>query len=125
MSFRDDLKDDLNIFVESEEFARYVNIDGVFLRAQVSTYTDEKSANRSLNFEGLHGDFVTLYFKTCDYCNKKQRLPRKGEQAWINGQRFDVDFCQDQDGIAKVTLATYRQNVLRPRPFRGANPYET
>ena len=90
MSFRDDLQTDLDIFVESEEFAQ----------------------------------FVTLYFKTADYCGKKQRLPVHGEQIWLDGKRYDVESCEDQLGIAKLTLAAYRQNTLRPRPFRGANPYE-
>ena len=124
MSFRDDLKDDLNIFVESEEFAKFVTLDGICLRAQVTGYTNQKSGNRNLNFEGLHGDFATLYFKTADYCNKKSRLPKRGETCWLDGVRFDVESCRDDCGIAKLELAAYRQNVLRPKPFRGANPYE-
>ena len=125
MSFRDDLRDDLDIFVESEEFAQFVTVDGVYLRAQVNAHTAQKSGNSNLNFEGLHGDFVTLHFKSSDYCGKKQRLPRKGEQVWVDGARFDVESCEDQLGIAKLVLAAYRQNTLRPHPFRGANPYET
>lgn len=124
MSFRDDLRDDLNVFVESEEFAEFVTLDGIYLRAQVNAHTAQKSGNEKYNFEGLHGDFVTLHFKTADYCGKKQRLPRHGEQVWVNNVRYDVESCEDQLGIAKLVLTAYRQNTLRPHPFRGANPYE-
>lgn len=125
MSFRDDLKRDLDIFVESEEFAEFVTLDGIYLRAQVNAHTAQKSGNETRNFEGLHGDFVTLHFKTADYCGKKSRLPRKTEQVWLNEKRYDVESCEDQLGICKLVLAAYRQNTLRPHPFRGANPYET
>lgn len=124
MSFRDDLKDDLDIFVESEEFAEFVTLDGIYLRAQVTAYNSQKSGNRQLNFEGLYGDFVTVYFKTADYCNKKARLPRKNEQVWLNNVRFDVESSENQSGIAKLTLSAYRQNTLRTAPYRGANPYD-
>ena len=125
MSFRDDLQTDLDIFVESEEFAQFVTLDGIYLRAQVDSYTSQKSGNASLNFDALHGDFVTLYFKTADYCGKKKRLPVHGEQIWLDGKRYDVESCEDQLGITKLVLAAYRQNTLRPRPFRGVSPYET
>ncbi|MBR1645182.1 MAG: hypothetical protein IJ774_05435 [Selenomonadaceae bacterium] len=124
MSFRDDLQADLDIFVESEEFAQFVTLDGIYLRAQVDSSTAQKSGNASLNFDALHGDFLTLYFKTADYCGKKQRLPVHGEQIWMNEKRYDVESCEDQLGITKLTLAAYRQNTLRPRPFRGVSPYE-
>ena len=125
MSFRDDLKADLDIFVESEEFAEFVTLDGVTLRAQVTTSTQKMSGNETRNFDGLHGDFVTLFFKTSDYVGKKQRIPRQGEWCYFNGVRYDVTRCFDTLGITKLELSAYRQNTLRQHPYRGANPYET
>ena len=125
MTFRDDLAADLDIFVESEEFAQFVTLDGVTLRAQVRRSTDQKSGSASLNFDGLHGDFTTLFFKTADYCGKKERLPRHGEWAFFDGKRYEVVHSEDELGITKLTLSAYRQNTLRPQPYRGANPYET
>lgn len=123
MSFRDDLQSDLDIFVESEEFAEFVTLDEIYLRAQVTSYTAQKSGNRQLNFPALHGDFVTIYFKTSDYIGKKERLPRHGEWIWLDGVRYDVESCTDQKGIARLELAAYRQNDLRPKPYRGADYY--
>ena len=124
MSFRDDLRDDLNIFVESEEFAQFVNVDGITLRAQVTNVTKKISGNETRNFEGLHGDFLTLFFKTADYVGKKSRIPRQGEQCFVDGVRYDVTRCFDELGITKLELSAYRQNTLRPHPYRGANPYD-
>ena len=125
MNFKDDLRDDLNIFVDSDEFAQFVKLDGITLRAQVTASTQKASGTASLNFEGLHGDFVTLFFKTADYCGKKQRIPRQGEQCWFNDMRYDVVRCFDTLGITKLELSAYRQNTLRQHPYRGANAYET
>ena len=125
MTFRDDLAADLDIFVCSDEFAQFVTLDGVTLRAQVRVSTDKKSGNETFNFDGLHGDFTTLFFKTADYLGKKERLPRHGEWVTFDGKRYEVVHSEDELGITKLTLTAYRQNTLRPNPFRGANPYET
>lgn len=106
MTFKEQLAADLDIFVEVDEFAQEVEIDGVTLKAQKISHTAEKSQRLSEQFEGLHGDYVTLYFKASDYPKK---LPVQG--AWIicGGKRYDVLSSAEELGIVKLVLSAYRQ----------------
>ena len=112
-TFKDDLKEDLSVFVEVDEFGEMATIDGVTLAAQITVQTHKKSGIESRNYDGLHGDFVTAYFKTADYTAVKERIPRQGEWCIINGKRYDVLTSADDLGITKLECAAYRQNTLR------------
>lgn len=108
MTFKEQIAVDLDIFVETDEFAQEVEIDGVKLRAQKISRTAEKSARLNEQFDALHGDFLTLYFKAEDYPKK---LPAQG--AWIicDGKRYDVLSSENELGIAKLICAAYRQGL--------------
>lgn len=140
--FKDDVEEDLGVFVDVTEFGELCWVDGVLLRAQVITGTSENrrpenesyaGAHGSLTLErtrrqnkhyaGLHGDYTIIYFPTAVYCRKKERLPRNGEYIHINGRRFDVVNSRDEQGMAKILATAYRQNTLRDKPFvRGDAP---
>ena len=113
MTFKDDLIADLPIFVEVDEFAEIAEIDGVKLAAQVICHTSKKSGIKARNFDGLHGDFITVYFKADDYKATRERIPRQGEWTIINKRRYDVMTAQEELGIVKLECAAYRQNTLR------------
>ena len=113
MSFKDDVAADIDTFLELEEFGEEIVIDGVKLIGVISTYTQEKSARMTETFEGLHGDWQEIYFRTEDYCAVKKFLPKHGDWTIINGKRYDVLTSADQSGIAKIICAAYRQNSLR------------
>lgn len=112
-TFKDDLADDISIFVETAEFAQEANIDEVILPAQVISHTAKKSSLESRNFDGLHGDFITVYFSSEEYKKARERLPRHGEWIMINGRRYDVLTSEEELGMAKLECAAYRQNTLR------------
>ena len=123
-TFKDDLFADLGIFVETDEFAELTDVDGVLLKAQFQTLTQKKSGLESQNYEQLHGDFVTLHFKTSDYTGKRERIPKHGELCSVNGKRYDVINSRDDLGITKLVLSAYRQNTLRSEQFRRPSPFE-
>ena len=110
MTFKEQLAADLDIFVEIDEFAELVMIDGVTLRAQKLSHSAEKSQRLSEQFDGLYGDFVTLYFKRDDY-NKK--IPIHGQSIVVDGRRYDVLSSAEELGIVKLVLSAYRQPSLR------------
>ena len=110
MTFKEQLAADLDIFVELDEFAQEVEVDGVKLRAQKLSHTAEKSARLTEQFDMLHGSFVTLYFKRDDY-NKK--LPVHGQSIVVDGRRYDVLSSEEELGIVKLVLSAYRQPSLR------------
>ena len=111
--FRDDIKDDLNIFVNIEEFGQVVNIDGVDCPCQLITYTADKSNRLSETFAGLHGEFKELFFQTEPYLEQHQKLPHRGDIVVVNGGRFEVVRSEDELGLMHLILSAYRAN--RPR----------
>ena len=119
MTFKEILPADNEAILMPDEFAEWVKIDGVILRAVVEKSTAQKSANLKLNFKGLMGDFVTLYFRSSDYNGKRERLPRNGERVkvysdeWACDKLFNVVSCTDELGICTLVLDAYRQNTLR------------
>ena len=110
MSFKEQLAADLDIFVELDEFAELVTIDGVTLRAQKILSTAAKSQRLTETYDMLFGDFVNLYFKASDY-NKK--LPVHGQSVVVDRKRFDVLSSEESLGIVKLVLSAYRQPSLR------------
>ncbi len=123
-TFKDDLFADLGIFVDVDEMAELTNVDGVILKAQLHTSTAKKSGIDSHNYEKLHGDFVTLHFRTADYCVKRERLPKHGDYIAVNGKRYEVLSSRDDLGMAKLELSAYRQGTLRNEQFRRPSPFE-
>lgn len=106
-------QDDWAIFVETEEFAEEIEIDGVRLPAQMMPISKARSELVRDSYPKLEGDFVELYFRTQDYTETKKRLPRYSEWCFVNGKRFEVISSQDDLGICHLVLASYRQPVLR------------
>lgn len=109
MRLKEQLAVDLATFLNVDEFAEEVELDGVKLTAQISPHTAEKSERLTETFAGLHGDFVTIYFKTAAYVSVKGKLPVQGQWCLVNGRRFDVMSCAEQGGVTKLLCAAYRQ----------------
>lgn len=111
--FKDDLQTDLPLFVETEEFAEEVDVDGVRLPAQVCPISKARSELVRDSYPKLEGEFVELYFRTSDYTATRKRLPHYSEWCFVNGKRFEVVSSQDELGICRLELAAYRQPTLR------------
>lgn len=122
ISFAELLKADNEEIINIEEFGEVVTIDGVILHAQIDNFTQKKSTMDKKNFRGLHGDFTTIYFRTSDYCGKRERIPVQGEIIHVNGKRYTVESSRDESGITTLEIDTYRQGQLRqgksPGTFR-------
>ena len=113
--------DNLDVFINLSEFSEYVELDNILIAAQVQYRTEEKSARQSESFEGLHGDFVKIFFRTADYCAKAERLPNQGEFIHVNGKLYKVLTCKDEMGITRLVASGYRQEQLRQSPFQRAD----
>lgn len=112
MNFKDDLAADIETFLNLDEFAENINVDGVELPAQIIKYTSEKSTRQNETYPMLHGDFITIYFRADTYQQAKQCLPKKNDWVVIDGKRYTVESSQEEFGIIKVEAAAYRQ----PKP---------
>lgn len=124
-TLKDDIAADIrDVFINLTEFSDFHTLDGVIIACQVSAWTADKSARQNETYDGLHGDFTTLYFKTAEYTTKRERLMRKGEWCYFDGKRYDVISVRDEMGVTKLVISAYRQNTLRSGNFSGgANPY--
>lgn len=110
---KDYLDGDFETFMNIGEFAEDIELDKIEIRAVIENHTAEKSGNQNLNYPGLHGDFVEVYFKVADYVEERKRLMRQGEICYLNGKRYTVAEVTDEQGMAHLILSEYRQNTLR------------
>lgn len=113
------LSEDMLHMLDLGEFAKYMNFNDLIIRAVVEENTAQKSGNRNLNFTGLYGDFIELYFRVEDYISKKERLPVHGEVCYLNGKRYEVVKCIDEQGMAHLVLSGYRQNTLKQSEMKS------
>ena len=108
MRFRKAIDEDLEIFVNLEEFGEEHEINGQIIPCVFQRLTKEKSGNESRNFDGLHGDFMTLHFRTILI----DPLPHEGESIRIDGKRFTIDNVEDIIGMTRLILSSYRGRGL-------------
>lgn len=126
MTFKDILPDDDFSMLDLDEMGELVKIDGVILKAVIDKHTAKKSGNEKKNFKMLFGDFIEVFFRTEDYCRKRERLPHQGEvcylysDEWKLDKRFVVESCAAEFGMAHLILSAYRQNNLRAEEIRAA-----
>ena len=119
MTFKELMPSDKENILRPDEFGEWVKIDGVILRAVTEKSTAQKTGNLTLNYKGLLGDFLTLYFRSADYVGERERLPRYGERVkvysdeWHCEKLFSVESCADELGLCTLILGAYRQNTLR------------
>lgn len=122
MNFKNCLAQDLNTFVNLEEFAETVEIDGVKISAVVtqtsadstSLYTAKKQINTARHLK-LRGDFLTIFAKTEDL----PKTYKNGEFVEINLTRYKISSVVALHGITKIVCSTDldKQPPLPPRPF--------
>lgn len=108
MKFTEAIDKDLEIFVSLDEFAEIHEINGYEMNSVFQESTSAKSGNASRNFDGLHGNFQSLYFKRCDM----EKIPQEGESIRVDNRRFTVESSEDQKGIVKLELSSYRGRGL-------------
>ena len=119
MTSKELLKRDLDTFVNPDEFAEIHNIDGVEIASIVNKCTQAKSGSESKTFPVLHGDFTDIYFKTVDFVSAKERLPKQGDRISIDGRRYSVETCTNEQGITIITLGAYRQSLTKAASKMG------
>lgn len=106
MGFHEIVTADIDrVFLNLNEFGEKHRLDDVELIAVISTSQTKQRANvQSRNFEGLHGDFMTVNIKKSDF----PRIPKQGENIRLDGKLFKVSECRDNMGMLYIELAAYR-----------------
>ncbi len=104
--FKDMVEADIrDVFINAEEFAETHVLNDVELMAVLTVdRTKRKSEFKVGNYDGLHGDFATLYFKKSEY----PRVPKHNENITLDGKRYKVENCNEEMGVLCLVLAAYR-----------------
>ena len=120
------LAQDLNIFVNADEFGEMVKLDGQDISAVVNYSTAESSGESPGNFMGkkpkLHAYNLlnynlTIYFKACDY---EGRIPRQSEFVQYEGRRLKVLESIVIEGLVRLKCTTDAMNTpKKPNVFEG------
>lgn len=106
MTFREQVAADItDVFLNPEEFAELHTIDTTELLAVVSRDSSTKrSGVSSRNYDGLHGEFLTVNFRAADY----DRRPQQGENIKVDGKLYKVDTCSEAMGMVTLKVGAYR-----------------
>lgn len=106
MTFREQVVADItDVFLNPDEFAEMHTIDTTELLAVVSNDASlKRSGVSSRNYDGLHGEFLTVNFRAADY----DRRPKQGENVKIDGKLYKVDSCTVSMGMVTLKVGAYR-----------------
>lgn len=135
-TFEDDMHYDHDTFLELDEFAEWITLNGVKLRAQMVWVSAERQkpdlahkndayyVHPELHSPQPPGELLSVVFRAKDYLKEKERLPKNTETCYVNGDRFYVKTMQEEFGIAHLTCEADRQNTPLKSAARLPGLYE-
>lgn len=102
-TLRDDLYDDIDAFLEPEEFAETVNFNGTDVVGSL-----EQVASQEYNESGSVGYAEPLFKKSYRLFVRESEfapdMPRTGDRVKVNGLRMVVISCKPEFGVLTVEL---------------------
>lgn len=105
MNFKDQLKKDLDIFINPTEFADIHVLDG----KQVSVVVDSESFNEFSGtvemenaMQGIYQSAITIHVKTADY-----EKPEVGYRLELDGQYYYVTGVSESFGLLSINLMSH------------------
>ena len=118
MNFKDCLQADVATFINLDEFAETVDINGEFVSAVISRnsapslteYTKKKQINPAFHRQ-LEGRFITLYVKAADL----KKPPKNGDFVTIDAQRYSVRSCSGDCNVLKLECAADTDRPSLPK----------
>ncbi len=107
MGFKEQVENDINVFLNLDEFAEIHNLNGIECPA-VATDDSTRSHNKVLGgsrfTDGLHGDSVRLQVRTSDL----PAIPVQGTNFKYDGKLYKVASCTNNMGVLNISLMAYR-----------------
>lgn len=101
MSLKNQIKSDLDLFFNIEEFAELHDIDGLQISAVVDSDTLKvRSDRRSERYDGIYKGKIAVYVKDAD-------LPSRtvyGQHMRLDGKLYLVAECTENMGVLEITL---------------------
>ena len=113
MSLREMFARDLPTFIHSGGLSKLHVLNGVMLQAATRDYTSEMSSRLSDQYESVHGEHLSVQFKAEDLLRKCATLPVEGDRLKFDERWFDVASCENEFGICRLMLTSYRGAYVR------------
>lgn len=102
--FKDQLKRDLDIFINQDEFSDLHKLDGV----EMTVLVDDDSFNefsstveRENAMQGIYQSAITIYVKSSDYDK-----PEVGYRLKLDDEHYFVTGVSDSVGLLKINLVS-------------------
>ncbi|KAB8126911.1 hypothetical protein F9U64_19005 [Gracilibacillus oryzae] len=105
MNFKDQLKKDLDIFINPKEFADFHRLDGIEMPVVIDEFTmDEFSGPQKLEsaMEGIYQSTKTIYVKSAAYSK-----PKVGYRLQLDEEDYEVIGVSENMGMLKIDLSSY------------------
>lgn len=104
-AFKEAIQADRAVFINLDEFADLHNIDGREIPAVVdSNELRARQDARSKKMDGIYLGEVLIYVRPEDYGNR----PAPGKPLVLDGRRYRVSECMDEDGLYAISLEAVR-----------------
>jgi hypothetical protein len=98
MSLRDQMAEDLNVFLNPDEFAEWHTVDGTQI---LCLFTKERRDRQSL--QGTYSvDVLTIEAKTADLMTLHQGLPKVNNTIVVDKITYDVTSAIDTAGMFAI-----------------------
>lgn len=98
---KDFIKQDLDTFINMNEFAEIHNIDGVPVKSIIDSDVLQIYSNvKAEQYDGVYRSVLALYVKEDDL----EYRPVRDQHLDIDGTIYIVDECSSEMGILKVVL---------------------
>ena len=107
MGFKEQLENDIGVFLNLDEFAEIHNLNGIecpVVATDDSTRAHAKVAGGARSTDGLHGDSVRLQVRTADLPS----IPVQGTNFKYDGKLYKVASCTNNMGVLNISLMAYR-----------------
>lgn len=106
MNFKDIINDDLDIFINLDEFAQEIQIDGFKINGVISSIVSEKNKLK-LGSQGGYGYGEAIYvnekeisFKTLDCISTY----KQGDRIEVNHALYEVVLSEESDGMTTLVI---------------------
>lgn len=102
------MKDNRVVFFNPTEFSSLHVLNDVILQCVTRRYNEEMSGRQTDHYDGLHGDHMAIQFRADDFFRKEEWLPREGQRVHFDDSWYDVERCENEYGVCRLVLSSYR-----------------
>lgn len=106
MNFKDILKEDLDIFINPDELAEKIIIDGIEINGVALSAISDKNKLR-LGNQGTYGYGEALYINQKEITFKTKDIPhryKQGDRIEFNGELYEAILVKEELGMTSLII---------------------